>query len=89
MNCLQIADLQEHRVSKWNHFDYKKQKFYKKKALSICLCTHCLSFYFLIIAVFSGNIKRGTVCGVRSIAAAGIGRRIPTILRGIIITVIS
>lgn len=31
MNCLQIADLQEHRVSKWNHFDYKKQKFYKKK----------------------------------------------------------
>lgn len=26
MNCLQIADLQEHRVSKWNHFDYKKQK---------------------------------------------------------------
>lgn len=31
MNCLQIADLQERRVSKWNHFDYKKQKFYKKK----------------------------------------------------------
>lgn len=26
MNCLQIADLQEHRVSKWNHFDYKKKK---------------------------------------------------------------
>ena len=46
MNCLQIADLQEHRVSKWNHFDYKKQKFYKKKALSIL-------FHVLIAFLFT------------------------------------
>ena len=88
MNCLQIADLQEHRVSKWNHFDYKKQKFIKKKGFEYFVHVPLPFFLLLITAVFSGQYQKGTVCGVRSIAA-GIGRKNPTILRGIIITVIS
>ena len=31
MNCSQIADLQEHRVSKWNHSDIRNRNSTKKK----------------------------------------------------------